>query len=143
MAKALTPAEREERRQASSDRRKGWRARYNARREAEKAGMVKIEARIQPLVEPLERQSDRLDDERKRLDAERLAAVMAVETEYAKNKADLAARVAANREARQKVYAQSRDARQALEAALDNEFPDLTGAAQWSAASWVPPKNKR
>lgn len=142
MPKALTPAEREERRQASSERRKGWRARYKARQEAEKAGMVKIEARIKPLSEPLEKRHDELDDERKRLDAERLTAITAIETDYAKNKAALIARFDANREARQGVYAQERAARKVLEEALDREFPDLKGAAMWSAACWHPPKSK-
>lgn len=135
---ALTAEEKDRRRLATNARNRAYHTRHKERRAAEESGLKEIDSRLGPDI-------DAALAAEKSLRAERDAALNDVdrrifELQCTKKalQADFSDRYEALRKKTHALMSISNDQKRLLDRDLDARFPDLVGAALWSAACWKP-----
>lgn len=136
---ALTAEQKEANKAARKARDKAWRERCKLREAAEKAGRAEIETR-EFMARYAEANGKETEAEQAR-DTE----LAAIDREIARLRAerDRVADVwreamAVHRKAASAAWDEKMAADRELERQLNEQFPDLTGGARWSAACWKP-----
>ncbi len=133
---ALTAEQKELNRQKRNERDRAWRARYKARDVLEKQGLAAIEEQFAPAIAAADALADAAEKRCRDGIAARRAEIDRLEQELKDFTTTARAEWHAAREPVQDLYSQKRAAESKLEKDLDSKFPDLVGAARWSAAMW-------
>ncbi len=133
---ALTAAQKETNRLNRNARDRAWRARRKERDALEQAGLAAIEERLAPEIAAANAMADAAERKCNEGIAARRAEIARLEDELQAFTEQARAEWHAAREPVQDLYSQKRAAESKLEKDLDSKFPDLVGAARWSAAMW-------
>ena len=135
---AQTAEQREAKHQARLERDRAWRARYKARQTAEKAGEDEIRARLYPAFEEAQQKVNQTIRERAQaVDAVELQ-ISILRKDIDRIKHEYAAKIADEHLRSNLFFEPIEEARKALQARLEAEFPDFVGSARFSASCWKP-----
>jgi hypothetical protein len=135
---ALTEEEKERRRLATNARNRAYHARYSQRRAAEEVGLKEINSRFDPDIEAASAAEDSLRKERDAALTDVDKRISELEDAKKAIQADFADRYNVLRKKMAAIVNLRNEEQRLLETSLDARFPDLVGAARWSAACWKP-----
>ena len=133
---ALTVEQKEVNRKNRNERDRAWRARCKERDVLEKSGLAAIEEQFAPDIAAADAVADAAEKACREGIEMRRAEIIRLEEELKKFTDSARAEWHKAREPVSAIYDKKRAAEAKLNKALDSKFPDLVGAARWSAAAW-------
>lgn len=134
---ALTAEQKEVNRQNRNERDRAWRARCKERDILEKQGLAAIEEQFSPEIAAADAVADAAENKCKEGIEARREEIKRLEEELKKFTESARAEWHAAREPLNALYDKKRAREDKLRKSLDSKFPDLVGAARWSAAAWA------
>lgn len=135
---ALTAEEKEQRRIARNARDRAHNARRRERQILEDAGKAEILERLSPEITAADAAENVMFSERQRALEDIDRTISALQEQKKVLQEDYHDRLAPLRDATREAWQRKTEAERELQKALDDQFPDLKGAASYSAACWKP-----
>ena len=133
---ALTAEQKEVNRKKRSERDRAWRARCKERDILEMSGLAAIEEQFAPDIAAADAVADAAEKKCQEGISARRSEIARLEEELKEFTNSARAEWQKAREPVSALYDKKRAAEAKLNKALDSKFPDLVGAARWSAAAW-------
>lgn len=138
MGRSLTPEERDARHEAKLERNRAWRARRRTFTDVEACGNRDLDNQFGRRLEILAKEREAIEAEWNSVLDVHARNLKEVEDKFIREKQRMQAKRADHQARFGALVDEKRGAENRLHARLSLEFPDMDGAARWSAASWNP-----